>query len=151
MAIETGEAHGRCGLTWSSLKAAKPDWLQGKKINILMQLGLAKSPELPDVPLASDLLSSEADKQLVNLLTAPTAIGRPFAAPPGAPPERVEMLRRAFDATMKDPDFLKEGQAMKAEITPTRGEDVQEIVAKLYATPASVVERAKKLLQPAGK
>jgi hypothetical protein len=153
MAIETGEAHGRCGLTWSSLKASKPDWLQGtpKKINILMQLGLSKSPELPDVPLASDLVSGEENKQLLNLLTAPTAIGRPFAVPPGTPPARVEMLRRAFDATMTDPEFLKEGQAMKAEITPTRGEDVQAIITKLYATPKSVVARAKVLLQPSTK
>jgi tripartite-type tricarboxylate transporter receptor subunit TctC len=151
MAIETGEAHGRCGLTWSSLKASKPDWLQGKKINVLLQLGLAKSAELPDVPLASDLLAKEDDKQLLNLLTAPASIGRPFALPPGTPPARVEMLRRAFDATMHDPDFLKDGESMKAEISPTRGEDVQAIIGKLYATPAAVVERAKVLLLPAAK
>ena len=151
MAIESGETHGRCGLTFSSLKASKPDWLQGKKINILMQIGLEKSPELPDVPLAADLIPKDEDKQLLNLLTAPTAIGRPFAAPPGSPPARVEMLRRAFDATMKDPQFLEDGRTMQAEISPTRGEDVQAIIGKLYATPKPVVERAKSLLLPQSK
>jgi tripartite-type tricarboxylate transporter receptor subunit TctC len=152
MAIESGEAHGRCGLTFSSLKASKPDWLQGdKKINILTQIGLEKSPELPDVPLAADLLQNENDRQLLNLFTAPTAIGRPFALPPGTPPARVELLRRAFDATMKDPAFLEEGRAMQAEISPTRGEDVQAIIGKLYATPKSVVERAITMLLPAAK
>jgi tripartite-type tricarboxylate transporter receptor subunit TctC len=151
MAIESGEAHGRCGLTFSSLKASKPDWLRDKKINILMQLGLEKSPDLPDVPLATDLVSKTEDKQLLELLTAPTAIGRPFAAPPGTPEARVTMLRRAFDATMKDPQFLEEGRNMQGEISPTRGEDVQAIITKLYATPKSVVERAKTLLLPQNK
>ena len=150
MAIENGEAHGRCGLTFSSLKASKPDWLRDKKINIFLQMGLEKSPELPDVPLASDLLSPE-DKQVLELVTMGTAVGRPFAAPPGTPPARVEILRRAFDAALKDPALLEEGRAIQAEISPTPGEEVQKIIARLYATPKPVVERAKKLLEPSAK
>ena len=150
MAIESGEAHGRCGLTFSSLKASKPDWLRDDKINIMLQMGLEKSPELPNVPLASDLLSAE-DKQVLELVTMGTAVGRPFAAPPGTPPARVEILRRAFDAVMKDPALLEEGRAMQAEISPTSGEEVQKIITRLYATPKPVVERAKKLLEPKGK
>ena len=150
MAIESGEAHGRCGLTFSSLKASKPDWLRDDKINIMLQMGLEKSPELPNVPLASDLLSPE-DRQVLELVTMGTAVGRPFAAPPGTPPARVEILRRAFDAVMKDPALLEEGRAMQAEISPTSGAEVQKIISRLYATPKPVVERAKKLLEPKGK
>ncbi len=150
MAIESGEAHGRCGLTFSSLKASKPDWLRDDKINIMLQMGLEKSRELPNVPLASDLLSPE-DRQVLELVTMGTAVGRPFAAPPGTPPARVEILRRAFDAVMKDRALLEEGRAMQAEISPTSGEEVQKIIARLYATPKPVVDRAKKLLEPKGK
>ena len=150
MAIESGEAHGRCGLTFSSLKASKPDWLRDDKINIMLQMGLEKSPELPNVPLASDILSPE-DKQVLELVTMGTAVGRPFAAPPGTPAARVEILRRAFDASMKDPALLEEGRAIQAEISPTPGEEVQKIIARLYATPKPVVARAKKLLEPAAK
>ncbi len=150
MAIENGEAHGRCGLTYSSLKASRPDWLSDKKINVILQMGLEKSPELPDVPLASDLLGPE-DKQVLELVTMGTAVGRPFAAPPGTPPARVEILRRAFDAAMKDPALLEEGRTIQAEISPTSGEEVQKIITRLYATPKPVVDRAKKLLEPSAK
>ncbi len=150
MAIESGEAHGRCGLTFSSLKASKPDWIRDDKINIMLQMGLEKSPELPNVPLASDLLSPE-DKQVLELVTMGTAVGRPFAAPPGTPPARVQILRRAFDAALKDPALLEEGRTIQAEISPTPGEEVQQIIARLYATPKPVVERVKKLLEPTAK
>ena len=150
MAIENGETHGRCGLTFSSLKASKPDWLRDDKINVMLQMGLEKSPELPNVPLASELLNAE-DKQVLELVTMGTAVGRPFAAPPGTPAARVEILRRAFDAAMKDPLLLEEGRTIQAEISPTPGEEVQKIIARLYATPKPVVERTKKLLEPTAK
>ena len=150
MAIESGEAHGRCGLTFSSLKASKPDWIRDDKINIMLQMGLEKSPELPNVPLASDLLSPE-DKQVLELVTMGTAVGRPFAAPPGTPPARVQILRRAFDAALKDPALIEEGRLIQAEISPTPGEEVQKIIGRLSATPKPVVERAKKLLEPTAK
>ena len=150
MAIESGEAHGRCGLTFSSLKASKPDWLRDDKINIMLQMGLEKSPELPNVPLASELLSPE-DKQVLELVTMGTAVGRPFAAPPGTPAARVQILRRAFDAALKDPALLEEGRLIQAEISPTPGEEVQKIIARLYATPKPVVDRAKKLLEATTK
>ena len=151
MAIENGEAHGRCGLTYSSLKASKPDWLRDKTINLLMQMGLEKSPELPNVPLAADLIANPEDRQLLDLLITGTSVGRPFALPPGTPPARVALLRRAFDETMKDPALLEEGRMIQAEISPTSGEDVQKIITRLYATPKAVVERARRLLEPQTK
>jgi tripartite-type tricarboxylate transporter receptor subunit TctC len=146
LAIESGEAHGRCGLTYPSLKAARPDWLRDRKLNILLQLGLERSAELPDAPLASELISDPEDKQLVDMLVTSTAIGRPLAAPPETPADRIDVLRRAFDATMRDPAFLEEGRRIQAEISPTAGEEVQGIIARLYATPEAVVRRAKSLL-----
>ena len=148
LAIESGEVDGRCGWSLSSLKSTKPDWLADKRVNVLVQMALAKSPEMPDVPLVMDLVKTEADRQLLTLLLGTTAIARPFVAPPGLPEARTRNLRHAFDATMKDADFLKEATLMRADVEPTTGEDVQKIVAAMYATPKDVVERTKKLISP---
>jgi tripartite-type tricarboxylate transporter receptor subunit TctC len=148
LAIENGEVNGRCGLTYSSLKAAKPDWIRDNKVNVLLQIALQKSAELPDVPLAFDLITNPQDKQLLSLLMIGTVVGRPFAAPPGTPAGKVENLRRAFDATMKDPAFLADAAKIEADIDPTPGAQVQDIVAKVYATPQAVIDRAKALLAP---
>jgi tripartite-type tricarboxylate transporter receptor subunit TctC len=144
LAIERGEASGRCIISLSALKTAKPDWLTGNKVNILLQVGLKKSPELPDVPLLLDLAKSDSDRQMLKLLSAPSEMARPFAAPPGLDASTSELLRRAFDATTADPKFLAEAKAMRADIAPTSGEDVQKLVSEIYATPRPIVERAKK-------
>jgi tripartite-type tricarboxylate transporter receptor subunit TctC len=145
LAMENGEVHGRCGWSWSSLKAAKLEWLRDKKINLLIQIALQKSSELPNVPFIFDLLSKQEDRQLLDLLVGPSGMARPFVAPPGLPGDKATLLRRAFDATMKDPEFLAEAAKMQADISPTTGEDVQELVARIYATPQPVIDRAKKL------
>jgi len=144
LAIERGEASGRCIISLSALKTAKPDWLSGKKVNILLQVGLKKSAELPDVPLLLDLAKSDSDRQMLKLLSAPTDMARPFAAPPGLDAGTAAVMRRAFDATAADPQFLAEAKAMHADIAPTRGEDVQKLVSEIYATPRPIVDRAKK-------
>jgi len=144
MAIERGEAHGRCVFSLSALKTAKPDWLRERKINLLLQIALKKSAELPDVPLLSDLLSNDDDRAMVALLAGPTGMARSFAAPPGLPADKAALLRRAFDVTMKDEAFLAEAGKMQADVAPTTGEDVQRIVGRMYDTPAPVVERLKK-------
>jgi hypothetical protein len=147
LAMESGEAHGRCGLSYSSLKTAKPDWLPQKKITILAQIALVKNPEI-EAPLLLDLLTKEEDKQLVAFLTGVSAMSRPFVAPPGLPADKATLLRRAFDATMTDPEFLAEAKKIKADLDPTTGEQVQGLVQKIYATPKPVVERAKKFMAP---
>lgn len=145
LAMENGEVHGRCGWSWSSLKATKSEWLRDQKINLLIQIALRKSPELPNVPFIFDLLSKQEDRQLLDLLVGPSGMARPFAAPPGLPDDKAALLRRAFDATMKDPEFLSEAAKMQADISPSTGEEVQELVARIYATPQPVIDRAKKL------
>src|SRR5262249_46710823 len=135
LAIERGEADGRCTISLSALKTAKPEWLTPGKVNLLLQLGLEKSGELPGVPLIFDRLSREADPQMIPLPAPPPARARAFAAPPGVPPARTALMRRAFDATMKDPEFLTEAMRMQADIAPSTGEDVEALVAGIYATP----------------
>jgi len=148
MAIETGEAHGRCSVAYSALKMARPDWLRDKKINVIMQFGLEKSSELPDVPLVLDFVKNPEDRQLMELLMGTMAVARPFMAPPGVPEGRATALRRAFDKTMKDEGFLAEAKQLQLDVEPTVGEEAQKIVQSMYATPKAVVERAKKLLSP---
>jgi len=148
MAIETGEAHGRCSVAYSALKMARPDWLRDKKINVIMQFGLEKSAELPDVPLVLDFVKNTEDRQLMELLMGTMAVARPFMAPPGVPEGRATALRRAFDKTMKDEGFLAEAKQLQLDVEPTAGEEAQKIVQAMYATPKAVVERAKKLLSP---
>jgi tripartite-type tricarboxylate transporter receptor subunit TctC len=148
LAIERGEVHGRCVFSYSALKVAKPDWLRDKKINVLVLTALERHPDFPDVPAVVDLVTKQGDRQLLELMTGPSAMGRPFAAPPGLPANKAALLRRAFDATMQDPQFRSEAARIQADLAPTTGEEVQKLVARLYATPRSVVERGKRLLAP---
>jgi tripartite-type tricarboxylate transporter receptor subunit TctC len=146
IAIERGEAHGRCVFSYSALKTAKPDWLRDKMINVLLLTARERHPDFPGVPTVVELVKKPDDRALVELLVGPGAMARPFAAPPGVPADKANALRRAFDATMKDPEFLAEAAKIHADVQPTTGEDVQKLVKQMYATPRPVVERAKKLL-----
>ncbi len=145
IAIERGEAHGRCVFSYSALKTAKPDWLRDKKVNVLVLTASQKHPEFPDAPAVVDLVSKTEDRQLLELMVGPGAMARPFAAPPGMPANIATLLRRAFDATMKDPEFLADAAKIQADVQPTTGEDVQKLVTRIYQTPRPVVERVRKL------
>jgi len=148
LAIERGEAHGRCVFSHSALKTAKPDWLRDHKINVLVLTALEKSPDFPGVPAVVDLVGKPEDRQLLELMVGPGAMARPFAAPPGLPANKAALIRRAFDATMQDPEFRAEAARMQADVVPSTGEDVQKLVARIYATPRPVIERVKKLFAP---
>ena len=148
MAVERGETHGRCGWSWSSLKGVKSDWLRDRKINLLLQMGAAKSPVLPDVPFVLDLATNDADRQMLALMFAPLALSHAFLAPPGLAVQRAADLRRAFMATMGDADVRREAVAqLSADPSPTSGEDMQKLIAELYATPLPVVERLRAILK----
>ncbi len=148
LAIERGEAHGRCVFSLSALKIAKPDWLRDKKINVLVLTALAGSADFPGVPAVIDLVSKPQDRQLLELMVGPGAMARSFAAPPALPAGKATLLRRAFDATLQDAEFRAEAARMQADLAPTAGEEVQALVARIYATPRPVIERVKKLLAP---
>jgi tripartite-type tricarboxylate transporter receptor subunit TctC len=100
LAMECGEVDGRCGWSWSSMKATRADWLAGKKVNIVVQLSLNKSPELTHVPIVTEFATTERQRQILQLILSRQVMGRPFAAPPGVPDDRKQALRAAFDATI---------------------------------------------------
>jgi len=128
------------------VKSKNMDWVKDSKMNVVIQLSTAKHPELPDVPLVMDLAKSDDDKRLLNLIFARQELGRPYVAPPNVPAERVEALRTAFMAAMKDPEFLKEAAEADLEITPVSGGKVQGLVADAYNTNPAVVKRIQDIL-----
>jgi tripartite-type tricarboxylate transporter receptor subunit TctC len=148
LAMERGEAHGRCIFSYSAIRIAKPDWLRDKKINVLTVTALEKSPDFPGVPAVVELVTKPEDRQLLELMVGPTAMARPLVAPPGLPPGKAALLRRAFDATMQDPDFRAEVAKTQTDLAPSTGEEVQKLVARIYATPRPVIDRIKKVLAP---
>jgi tripartite-type tricarboxylate transporter receptor subunit TctC len=146
LAMERGEVMGRCGWSWSSVVATHKSWIDLKQVNVLVQLSLGKHPDLPNVPLVTDLARTEEEKQIFKLVFARQPMGRPFLAPPGVPADRVEALRAAFTATLKDKDFLAEADKMKLEINPVAGDAVQRIVEEVYRTPKSVAGKVAEMV-----
>jgi tripartite-type tricarboxylate transporter receptor subunit TctC len=142
MAIERGELDGRCGLTLSSLQSVNAPWIKDNKVRILMQIALEKNPELKDVPFIFDLARNDEDRQILTLWAAPNQMGRPYFGPPGVLPERADILRRAFDATMKDPAYIADATDMGLGSDAITGEEVDALVKQVYATPKAVVEKA---------
>src|SRR5438445_410959 len=122
-------------LPTSLFPPTKLDWLRDKKINLLVQIGLTKAPDLPNVPLLMDLAQNENDRAALKLLSASTTIGRPVFSTPNVPPERTKALRDAFDAMVKDPAFLEEAKKMNFDIEPISGGELQKIVTAIVATP----------------
>jgi tripartite-type tricarboxylate transporter receptor subunit TctC len=147
LAMERGEVKGRCGWSWSSVLAAHMSWWKDKKVNILVQLALNKHPDLPDVPLVTDLAKTDAQRQMLRMIFARQVMGRPFVAPPGVPADRVAALRKAFMDTMADKDFLADSEKARLEIAPVTGEKVDALVKEIYATPAEVAKQAAAALK----
>jgi tripartite-type tricarboxylate transporter receptor subunit TctC len=143
LALERGEADARCGWSWGALKAAKPDWLRDNKIYIAVQFATRKHPELPDVPLATELARTDLERAALDLILTQQTMGRPFAAPPGVPPARVDALRRAFDKALADPQLLAEAEKLELEIAPVSGEDLQALVERMFKTPREIVDAAR--------
>jgi tripartite-type tricarboxylate transporter receptor subunit TctC len=144
--MENGEVGGRGSNSWASWKASKPAWVRDHKLNVLVQIGLTKSADLPDVPLLTDLAQNEEDRAAMRLVSAPPTVGRPLFTSPGVPQERVQALRAAFDATMKDPAFLAEAQKLNLDINPISGEELQKVVVDIINTPPAAVKRLASVL-----
>jgi tripartite-type tricarboxylate transporter receptor subunit TctC len=147
LAMERGEVDGRCGWSWSSVVSTRASWIKDKKITVLMQLSLEKHPDMPNIPLITELAKNDEQRALLRLIFARQALGRPFLAPPDVPADRVAALRAAFMATMKDKDFLAEAEKAQLEITPVSGEAVQKLVDEIYRTPPAVVKKAADILK----
>ena len=128
LAMERGEVDGICGLSWGTVKVSHPEWRKNKSVNFLLQAGLNKDPDLPDVPFAMDLVKEPEKKQILYLHFAPQAMGRPFAAPPDIPADRKAALIRAFDNAMKDPELLAEAAKLRMDIDPMTGSQIDELL-----------------------
>jgi len=146
LATERGEVDGLCGLSWSTLKGRYPHWLKDKKANILVQAGIKKQPELPDVPSASELAKQADQRQILQLMLIGQAMARPFAAPPGIPADRKAALIAAFERTTKDPDFLAEAEKLNFEVNPVSADKLDALLAEAYATPKDVIAKAAKAM-----
>ncbi len=146
-AIERGEIHGQGGIGWAAVKAQVPQWIAEKKIKVIAQYGLKRHADLADVPAMLELAANEPDRQALAMLFARAEYGRPYFLPPDVPAERVTALRRAFDATMKDPAFVADAARLQLDIDPMTGEEVQALVAQLARTPPAIVTRVRAALE----
>jgi len=147
LAMERGEVQGRCGWSWSSVKSTHQQWYEQKKFNILVQLALAKHPDLPDVPLVVDLAKTDAERQILKLIFARQVMGRPFLAPPDVPRDRAEALRKAFMDTLQDKDFLADADKAQMEINPVSGAEIEKLVKEEHQTSPDIAHKAAALLR----
>jgi tripartite-type tricarboxylate transporter receptor subunit TctC len=144
IAMERGEVEGFCGWALGAIMTRAPQWLRDGKIRPLAQFTLAK-PDLPNVPVASELPKSPTARRAMEFLSADSVLAWPLAAPPGLPPERVVELRTAFDAMMGDPELRAEAAKVHLEVDPVSGSELQALVDRLYGTPPDVINIVKKI------
>ena len=134
----------------ASFKSQRPDWIRDDKANLLLQVGLESNEELTrmGVPSVFKYVANEDDRKAVELIISQQVFQRSYIAPPGLPAEQLEALRSAFDATMRDREFLNDAETMRIDISPLPGAKVQELVQKIYAAPKDIVARARQALNP---
>jgi tripartite-type tricarboxylate transporter receptor subunit TctC len=138
LAMERGEVQGIGDWSWSSLKVQHPDWLSQHKINILLQGGLTKDPELPNVPMALDYVKNDHDRKVMELFLAPKQAARPVLLPPGVPADRVAALRKAFSEMGKDQAFLDDAVKSKLVVNMASGEEVTRVAKLIADTPKDI-------------
>jgi len=146
LAMERGEVNGMCGISWSTAKARHADWMKGGKVNLPVQFGLRKEADIADVPAVTDLAKGEEQARMLRLILAGQAMARPYAAPPGIPDDRRQALIGAFNATMKDPEFLADAEKLKADVSPVSAGEIERLLADVYATPKDIVAKAARAM-----
>lgn len=147
LAMQRGEVHGSCAMALSTLKSVRRgDWDAGRLI-VVVQNGFEPVPELKGVPHIYDYARSEVDRKAMELIYGRQTLGRPLAAAPAVPPDRAKALRAAFDATMKNPAFLKEAEKRRLNVAPMSGDEVDKLIARFHSYPEQVVMRARKALE----
>ncbi len=142
LAMERGEVHGTLA-NWSTVKTLNLKQYEDKQIRMLVVWGGREHPELKGIPLITSLAKTPEHKQALQLALARLEFGRPFFMPPNVPPARVAAMRRAFDATLKDPEFLAEADKLKLEIDPMSGDELAKMLEDIAKTPADVVARVR--------
>src|SRR5262249_38259524 len=141
LALEAGEVDGAF-TSWNTLRRTQSDWLRNHFVNILYQCALERHPDLPDVPTDVELAESEEGRRILAFYTSSAEIGRSILAPPGIPAERMNVLRRAFDAAIRDPEFRAEIERGHQEFQPASGEQLQKLIDEVPSAPRETVERA---------
>jgi tripartite-type tricarboxylate transporter receptor subunit TctC len=142
IAIKRGEVDGRCGWSWSSLVSWNRDMLEGRQIDVVLQLALQKLDELPQVPLVMDVAETADQRTALKLIVSRQTMARPYVTPPGIPAERLAALRSAFDATVKDAAFLADAKRQDLEVRPILGAEADALIKEVYATPPAIVKLA---------
>jgi tripartite-type tricarboxylate transporter receptor subunit TctC len=142
LAVERGEVEGH-STAWTAVKVAHPNWIRDKDISILVQFGLKRYPELPDIPTAVELARSDEERKVVSAIMASAEIGTAFFTTPRVPADRVLALRRAFDETMKDPEFLDEAMRSNLTVGPMTGEELQKLVADVSSLPPDLLTKVR--------
>ena len=143
LAMERGEIDGYCGLSYSSLVAAHPDWMRDHKVNIVAQAALEKSPELPDVPMLLDKVTDPKKRAALEMILAAQTMARPYAAPPGLPDDRLAALRDAFQKTVDSAEFRAEAQKLGLDVNPVGYQKAESLIAQIYSYPPDVLALAK--------
>ncbi|MEA2907744.1 MAG: hypothetical protein QOI12_5131 [Alphaproteobacteria bacterium] len=151
LALERGEVEGRGANPWSEWKVIKPDWVRDGKIIPLVQMSLSKRADLPQVPLLIDLAPSEDVRRVFELVSITGEIGRPFVAAPGVPADRIAALREAFNATIRDPEFLADAARSRKEIHLITGQELEALVQRVLAAPKSATDLLKTALSTSAK
>ena len=147
LALERGEVEGRGGNSWASLMSSNRDWVEQKKLNFLVQIGFEPEPAIKEVPMLQTLVKTEAERQIVDLVSLPTVLGYAHWVAPEVPADRIALLRDAYDATMKDPAFIAEAEKLGMMLRPARGVEVEALVRKVANTPKPVLEEAARKLE----
>lgn len=141
LAMENGEVEGIGDWSWSSLKLQRPEWLRDKKVNILMQGGLERDPELPDTPSALDYVKDDVSRRALELYFTQKSVARPLVAPPDVPADRLAILRKALMALADDKDFLEDAQRSRLDVALLPGEAVEKVISMIATTPPEAVAR----------
>ncbi|HET9149947.1 MAG TPA: tripartite tricarboxylate transporter substrate-binding protein [Alphaproteobacteria bacterium] len=148
LAVEQGEVDGICGFSYDTYEAANRDWIQNKRIRFILQTGTVPNKAIPDVPLLKNYVKNPQDIDALKILGVNEDVGRPHMFPPGVPEYLVTALRRAFDATMKDPKFLADAHRMHIDPEPMTGEAIQAEMIAAYKAPKEAIARAAELWPP---
>jgi tripartite-type tricarboxylate transporter receptor subunit TctC len=146
LAMQRGEVDGLCGISWSTINAAHPDWMPNHLVNVLVQAPISKADDIAGVPHAADLARDPEQMQILKVLMASQGMARPFVAPPDVPADRKAALTAAFDATMSDPDFLADARKLSLDIRPVTGATIDKMLAEVYATPKDVLAKTIKAI-----
>jgi tripartite-type tricarboxylate transporter receptor subunit TctC len=149
LAMERGEVQARVGWSWGSVTSRSADLLRDKKITVLIQMGLEKADDLPDVPLVLDLAKTPEDRDAMELIFAATTIGWPSIMPPDVPKDRVAAVRAAYNQMVKSAEFKAQAEKRNLELDPVTGEQIDKIVARIMSFPKPVVERAQRAMNAA--